>query len=326
MLDFPNSPAVGDIFTTGTFSWRWDGAKWVVGSSGGSGYVAKAGDTMLGPLGINGGNPFITLNKSASGESANIYSNMNGKTRWIEAFGDATAESGANAGSNFAIYRCDDGGLFIDAALSISRSTGIVNAPAGLMEAGIPLATKYGLPVGTILLYAGYAPPTGWYLCNGQNLIRSANPLLTNLFANTTPAFPYGTLDAGSFMVPDLRGRVPVGQENMGGWGSPSPGRLISGYTGGVPTDILGGVGGEAAHSPIAAELTNHSHGHNHGPQGGGNFARIIAGGANSLPAGSNTNPQPTTDTDATGVASMTSTPANVAQPSLLLTFIIKGG
>jgi len=326
MLDFPNAPAVGDIFTTGTFSWRWDGAKWVVGSSGGSGYVAKAGDTMVGPLGMVAVNPFIVLTKSASGEGVNIYGNMNGKTRWIEVLGDTTPESGANAGSNFAIYRCDDAGVYVDAPLSIIRSTGIVNATIGITEGGLPLATKYGLPVGTILLYAGYAPPTGWYLCNGQNLIRSANPLLTNLFANTTPAFPYGTLDAGSFMVPDLRGRVPVGQENMGGWGSPSPGRLISGYVGGVPTDVLGGVGGEAAHSPASAEQINHSHGHNHAPNGGGNFMAANPGAANSAPAGSSVRLVAATDTDATAIASFQSYPANVVQPSLLLTFIIKGG
>ena len=28
-LDFPASPTTGQIFTSGAFSWRWDGAKWV---------------------------------------------------------------------------------------------------------------------------------------------------------------------------------------------------------------------------------------------------------------------------------------------------------
>ena len=104
------------------------------------------------------------------------------------------------------------------------------------------------------------------------------------------------------------------------------PGRLISGYTGGVPTDVLGGVGGEAVHSPIAAELTNHSHGHTHAPQGGGNFMATNPGSSNSAPAGSSVRLVGATDNDATGVAAMTSTPANVVQPTLLLTFIIKGG
>ena len=33
-LDFPNSPTVGQIFTSGTTSWTWDGTKWVVQASG----------------------------------------------------------------------------------------------------------------------------------------------------------------------------------------------------------------------------------------------------------------------------------------------------
>lgn len=29
MIDFPNAPAVGQVFTSGTLSWAWDGSKWV---------------------------------------------------------------------------------------------------------------------------------------------------------------------------------------------------------------------------------------------------------------------------------------------------------
>lgn len=29
MIDFPNSPAVGDVFSAGAASWRWDGVKWM---------------------------------------------------------------------------------------------------------------------------------------------------------------------------------------------------------------------------------------------------------------------------------------------------------
>jgi len=290
------------------------------------GKVAKAGDTMTGSLGIQAANAGITLNKLASGEGVNIYGNMNGKTRWIEVLGDTTAESGANAGSNFAIYRCNDAGVFVDAPLSIIRSTGIVNAQLGITEGGLPLATKYGLPAGTILPYAGYSAPAGWFLCNGQNISRTGNPLLSALWGGLSPTYPFGAGDGSTTMgVPDLRGRVPVGQENMGGLGVPTPGRLISNYVGGVPNDVLGGVGGEAAHSPVDAEQRNHNHSHNHAPNGGGAFYGSGAGGGGAA-AGSNYTTKATTDVDATGVAAYGSYPANVAQPSLLLSFIIKGG
>lgn len=43
-----------------------------------------------------------------------------------------TAESGANAGSDLAIWRYDDAGVFISAPLLITRSTGLVTLSAGL--------------------------------------------------------------------------------------------------------------------------------------------------------------------------------------------------
>ena len=35
-IDFPNSPTVGQIFTSGSFSWRWDGTRWVSVAMGSS--------------------------------------------------------------------------------------------------------------------------------------------------------------------------------------------------------------------------------------------------------------------------------------------------
>ena len=42
--------------------------------------------------------------------------------------GNAVAESGGNAGSDFALYRYDDTGNAIDAPLAIDRKTGAVTA------------------------------------------------------------------------------------------------------------------------------------------------------------------------------------------------------
>ena len=27
-IDFPNSPSLNDLFTSGSTTWKWDGAKW----------------------------------------------------------------------------------------------------------------------------------------------------------------------------------------------------------------------------------------------------------------------------------------------------------
>lgn len=65
---------------------------------------------------------------------------------------------------------------------------------------------------GTVLPFAGTAAPTGWLLCYGQSLLRADYP---NLF--TAIGTTYGAADGTHFNVPDLRGRSPIGKDDMGG-------------------------------------------------------------------------------------------------------------
>ena len=60
--------------------------------------------------------------------------------------------------------------------------------------------------VGQIMIFAGNSAPPGWALCNGQLLSVAENEQLFNLIGTT-----YGG-DHSMFAVPDLRGRVPIGQ------------------------------------------------------------------------------------------------------------------
>lgn len=57
----------------------------------------------------------------------------NNKSRWMAYFGDATAETGGNAGSDFGIVRFADDGTFLGYPFYIKRSTG---------------AAKFGAPTG----------------------------------------------------------------------------------------------------------------------------------------------------------------------------------
>lgn len=51
MIDFPASPNIGDTFTSGGLSWKWDGAKWA--ATGGAGtYLPLAGGTMTGAMAL----------------------------------------------------------------------------------------------------------------------------------------------------------------------------------------------------------------------------------------------------------------------------------
>jgi hypothetical protein len=55
MLDFPNSPSVGQTFTSGGATWTWDGTKWVAaGTTGASSiYLPLTGGTLTGPLTVS---------------------------------------------------------------------------------------------------------------------------------------------------------------------------------------------------------------------------------------------------------------------------------
>jgi hypothetical protein len=55
MLDFPNSPSVGQTFVSGNTTWTWDGTKWLAaGTSGASSiYLPLAGGTLTGPLTVS---------------------------------------------------------------------------------------------------------------------------------------------------------------------------------------------------------------------------------------------------------------------------------
>jgi hypothetical protein len=90
------------------------------------GKVSKAGDTMTGDLTIAKASPAIVLNKSGSAERTAIWLQKAGINRWTIAAGDNAAEAGSNSGSDFSLYRWDDAGAYLDAALFITRATGNV--------------------------------------------------------------------------------------------------------------------------------------------------------------------------------------------------------
>jgi hypothetical protein len=52
-LDFPSSPSVGQVFTTGGVTWTWDGVKWVASGTGVGLYLPLSGGVMSGDLILN---------------------------------------------------------------------------------------------------------------------------------------------------------------------------------------------------------------------------------------------------------------------------------
>lgn len=79
------------------------------------------------------------------------------------------------------------------------------------------------IPPGMMAIWATATPPSGWLLCAGQAITRTT---YANLF--TAIGTTYGAGDGSTtFNLPDLRGRVAVGDHLMNG-AEPSPARLTT--------------------------------------------------------------------------------------------------
>lgn len=129
-----------------------------------------------------------------------------------------------------------------------------------------------GIPIGSSIDYWGTsAPTTSFALAYGQAISRTTYANLFSLFSTT-----YGSGDGSTtFNIPDLRGRVIAGKDNMGGT---SANRLGSGAgfsAGGQDPANLGAIGGVETVALTTAQLASHSHansltdpGHVHTPTG----------------------------------------------------------
>jgi microcystin-dependent protein len=62
------------------------------------------------------------------------------------------------------------------------------------------------IAAGIISMYAGSSDPSGWYICDGRSLSRTSFSTLFTAIGTT-----YGSVDGGSFSIPDLRNQFIVG-------------------------------------------------------------------------------------------------------------------
>lgn len=102
------------------------------------------------------------------------------------------------------------------------------------------------VPVGALIPYAGTTAPKGYLICDGRAVSRVQYARLFSVIGTT-----YGAGDGSTtFNLPDLRGRVMAGSDNLGGT---TAGRL-TGLT-------IGGSAGVASAPLSEAELAAHTHG-----------------------------------------------------------------
>lgn len=163
---------------------------------------------------------------------------------------------------------------------------------------GVPsyvLATSLSDLTGVVKMYAGAAAPSGYLICDGSAVSRTA---FATLFAAIGTTFGPGN-GATTFNIPDMRGRAPIGV----------------GTGAGLTARTLAGTVGEETHLLVTGEMPSHSH---------------IQQFSNHLVAGT-TQPDLNSDAADGSLASGDSTATtggggahNNMQPSIGMNFIIK--
>lgn len=117
-----------------------------------------------------------------------------------------------------------------------------------------------GIPSGVVLPYAGTTSPIGWLLCYGQTVSRTT---YADLFAAISTT--YGAGDGlTTFALPDFRGRIAAGKDDMGG----STASRLTAAGSGITGTTLGDAGGAETHTLATTQLASHAHtmgNHTHG-------------------------------------------------------------
>ncbi len=268
--------AVLDVIDNGTWL-RIDVAHVASAGSWGAGDVAYASFARAGDKGIDGAGTIVSV---TSGDAALVVDGTSS---------DRVVSLAANSIAPAKLARLGTAGQVL-----ASNGPG---ADAAFQD------LPPGVPAGTVVPYAGLVEPAGWLFAAGQAVGRTAHAALFAAIGTT-----YGAGDGSTtFNLPDLRGRVAAGRDNMNG---PPANRLTSAGSG-IAGTTLGAAGGAQTHTLTVAQMPSHAHSQN-GFVGGQNY---------SIPSNYPDGPYSiggTTGGEGGGQ------PHPNAQPTLVLNFIVK--
>jgi microcystin-dependent protein len=148
-----------------------------------------------------------------------------------------------------------------DTILVFRAGTGLIKQTRNVFVADL------GVPIGAIMPYAGANAPEGYLLCDGSEVERVKFSLLFDVIG-TTYNGSAALAGVGTFRLPDLRGRFPLGRDNMdngiqvpnttGGFVDAGGGNVDR--VPGTAADNLAGSGGQSANTLIVDNLPDHEH------------------------------------------------------------------
>ena len=123
------------------------------------------------------------------------------------------------------------------------------------------------VPIGAMMPYAGATAPDGYLLCDGSEIERAKFSDLFDIIGNVYNGTA-ALVGVNTFRVPDLRGRFPLGKDNMDNAGTVpivtggyvDAGGGTAGRVPDVQATILGGAAGQSSIALGLSNLPEHSH------------------------------------------------------------------
>ena len=106
------------------------------------------------------------------------------------------------------------------------------------------------LPIGMISPFGGDTAPVDWVLCYGQEVTIATYQNLFNVIGYNFK--DQSLVAAGKFALPDLRGRFPLGKDNMGGGSA----NVVTS----AAADTMGSVEGQQNQTIAVTNLPEHEH------------------------------------------------------------------
>lgn len=165
----------------------------------------------------------LVLAKSAPGGSnTNTILGRTGiANRWIIQPGNGEPETGANAGSNFGIYRYADDGSFINATMTMNRANGnaifyagidvatnsvfratgnAIDVPSGGIHAAGDLSTNAAVTAGTVMAATGDTNGNAFYSANGSILVGGSITASKQITSNSGSAAAFNAPNGGAYL------------------------------------------------------------------------------------------------------------------------------